>query len=456
MQPIETILESQRARFAGGTTREPAFRRRQLDLLQAAIRRNETAILEALHQDLGKSSYEAYITEVGLVLEEIAYLRANLRRLDRPRSVRTPMTLLPARSRVYREPYGVALILSPWNYPFQLAMTPLAGALAAGNCAVLKLSDDAPHTSEVIKRLLAACFPEDYVAVRTGGRVENRSLLAQRFDTIFFTGSVPVGRFVMEQAAKHLTPVTLELGGKSPCIVDETADLELAARRIVWGKFINAGQTCVAPDYLLVHESVRDRLTDLMRQCIRSFYGDQPHNNPQYPRIVSRRHFDRLLTLLGRGRIAHGGMSDADSLRIEPTLLANVTWDDPVMQEEIFAPILPVLTFRTLAEAEALIGSRPKPLALYLFTRSRANERHVIQHVSYGGGCVNDTLLHLANPHMPFGGVGESGMGGYHGEASYRTFSREKSMLHGGGRMDNPLRYPHHWHRFKLMKRLMR
>ncbi len=455
MQDIITTLELQRHYFAGGKTKHISHRLELLKRLEHSIIKHETDIMEALRKDLNKSSFEAYATEIGMVLEEIRFVSKNLRGWARPRQVRTPITNFPSVSRIYSEPFGVVLIMSPWNYPFQLAISPLAGAIAAGNCAIVKPSNYSPNTSAVIELILSETFPKEYVAVIQGGREANQSLLEQKFDYIFFTGSVAVGKTVMRAASEHLTPVTLELGGKSPCIVDETANLELAARRIVWGKFLNSGQTCVAPDYLLVHHSVKAALLDRMKKYIHQFYGEDASMNESFPKIINEKHFDRLLGLMKNESIVIGGTSSRERNQISPTILDHINWDSPVMAEEIFGPILPVLEFKNLNEVITMVNNQPKPLALYYFTTKKENERRIIGSISYGGGCINDTIMHLATSHLPFGGVGNSGMGRYHGKDSFDTFSHKKSVLKKANWLDVPLRYPPYKNHLKTLKRLM-
>ena len=362
---------------------------------------------------------------------------------------------LPGSCRVLSEPYGVALIMSPWNYPFQLTIAPLIGAISAGNCAVVKPSAYSAATSALLKRMGDELFESSYIAVVEGGRKENAGLLEQAFDFIFFTGSPSVGRLVMEKASAHLTPVSLELGGKSPVIVDETADISLTARRLAWGKCVNAGQTCVAPDYVLVHHSRQEELVEKLIAELRMRYTSAPLMNPDWPKIINQRHFDRLVGLMQSGVISHGGQIDPDARRIAPTLLTDVEWDSPIMQEEIFGPLLPILPYRKLDEAIARIRQKPKPLALYVFTQSKAVEEKVLGEVSFGGGCVNDTILHLATPYMPFGGVGESGMGGYHGRFSFDTFSHQKSILKRFAWPDVPLRYAPYKDKMKWIQKIM-
>ena len=436
------ILEEQRAWFDGGHTLPMAARLEALDRLERAILRHEQDLYRALKTDLGKSQMEAYMCEVGLTLSELRYVRKHTRAWSRDRRVLTPLAQFPAKSFTVQEPYGVVLILSPWNYPVLLTLEPLIGALAAGNCCVVKPSAYSPATSAVLAELLREAFPPEHVAVVEGGRQENQGLLAQKFDYIFFTGSVSVGREVMSKAAVHLTPVTLELGGKSPCIIDERADLTLAARRVVFGKYLNCGQTCVAPDYVLAHRKVKDAFVEKVRQEIVRMYGAHPLESPDYGKIINRKHFDRLLGLLDREKLVFGGESDPETLRIAPSVLDGVTPEDPVMGEEIFGPILPVLTVDSMEEALAFVKARPKPLALYLFTADKALERRFLERASFGGGCINDTIIHLATSRMGFGGVGESGMGAYHGRKSFQTFSHEKSIVKKSTWLDLPMRYP--------------
>lgn len=405
------------------------FRIQALNKLQDAIGKHEKDLLTALRKDLNKSEAEAYSSEIKIVLEEIRFTLENLSPWMAPKQVDTPSFLGDATSVIYPEPYGVALIISPWNYPFQLAVAPLVGAMAAGNCAVLKPSEFTPETSRMLARLVQENFPEEYIAVVEGEVEASTALLREKFDTIFFTGSTPVGKVVMEAAAKHLTPVTLELGGKSPCIVHGDADLESAAKRIARGKFLNAGQTCVAPDYLLVQREVKDAFLAELKAAIHALYGEDITRNPDFPRIVSEKHFNRLSSFLSDGELVFGGRTDASRLFIEPTILDSITWEDPVMRDEIFGPILPVLVYDDLTEALDKITSRPKPLALYVFSENTEVQDRILGSVSFGGGCVNETLAHLTSPFLPFGGVGESGMGSYHGQGSFDTFSHKKSIL---------------------------
>lgn len=437
---IETIVQSQHTFFASGRTLEVSFRIESLDRLARAIDQYEERILSALQQDLQKSHFEGYMTEIGMVKSELAFVRKRLRRWAKPRRVKTPLAQYPAKSFVLSEPYGPVLIMAPWNYPFQLCLEPLIGALAAGNCAVVKPSAYAPHTAAVLQSLIESCFAPEHVAVVTGGREENLALLDQPFQFIFFTGGVTVGKLVMSKAAERLTPVCLELGGKSPCLVDATADVKLAAKRIVFGKCLNAGQTCVAPDYVLVDAAVKDEFCRHAQHYIERFYTKDPLSNPAYPKIINHKHFLRLVQLMQSGRVLFGGHSNAHD-QIEPTLLDNVSPDAPLMTEEIFGPLLPILPFTDREQAVAFVKARPKPLALYLFTSDKHFERRVLSAVPFGGGCVNDTIIHLATSRMGFGGVGPSGMGRYHGKHSFDTFSHHKSIVRKATWLDLPVRY---------------
>ncbi len=438
---IQKIVEKQRAYFATGATRPVAFRLDALKRLEAAIKDREEQLHQALKQDLNKSGFESYMTETGLTLSELTYMRKHLKSYCRRDGRLTPMSQFHGKSFVLREPYGVVLIMSPWNYPFMLCMEPLVGAIAAGNCCILKPSAYAPATSAAIRELVESVFPPEYVAVVEGGRAENTALLEQRFDYIFFTGGVTVGKLVMEKASRYLTPVTLELGGKSPCIIDRTADLKVAAKRLAFGKYLNGGQTCVAPDYLLIQEEVKETFLGYFEKTVREMFGEKPLKNPDYPKIINQKHFDRLTGLMKSGKLRMGGETDPETLQIAPAVLDQVTPEDPVMQEEIFGPILPVLTFREIGEAEQFVREREKPLACYIFTRDKAVERRLLGSLSFGGGCVNDTIIHLATSRMGFGGVGNSGMGSYHGRKSFETFSHEKSIVKKYNWIDLPIRY---------------
>lgn len=438
---ISETVAKQREFFDTGATLPYQWRAEALDTLEHVIVDGEDEINAALKEDLGKSVFESYMAEVGMTLSELRFVRKHLKRWMREKRVSTPLAQFPSRSFTIAEPYGMALVMSPWNYPFMLCMEPLVGAIAAGNCAVLKPSNYAKATSAVIRKLVAAAFPPEFVTTIEGGRRENQELLDQRFDYIFFTGGVQVGKLVMEKAAQNLTPVSLELGGKSPCIVDESANLSLAAKRLVFGKFLNCGQTCVAPDYVLVHESARDAFVDKVLYWTKRMYGEHPLENSAYGKMINEKHFQRVLGLITPDKVALGGGADADTLRIEPTVLADVELTDAVMGQEIFGPVLPVLTYSTRENLLQTIHSFNKPLALYLFTTSKAMERWVLRNISFGGGCVNDTITHLATSQMGFGGVGGSGMGSYHGQQSFETFSHRKSIMRKANWMDVPVRY---------------
>ncbi|MFE5470517.1 aldehyde dehydrogenase [Bacillus safensis] len=429
---------------------------RILQDLKAAIKQHEKDILQALAHDLHKSEQEAYTTEIGMVYEEINHTIKHLHKWAKPTRAKTPLTHIGSKSMIIKEPYGSVLIIAPWNYPFQLALSPLVGAISAGNAVILKPSELTPAVSQVISTIIKRVFQEDHAAVVEGGIDVSTELLKLPFDYIFFTGSVAVGKVVMEAAAKHLTPVTLELGGKSPCIVMPDADIKLAAKRITFGKFTNAGQTCIAPDYLLVHESIKEELLREMTACIRDFYGEHPEKHPHFGKNVSQRHFDRLTQFLSNGTIVTGGQRNEQELKIAPTILDHITWEDPVMQEEIFGPILPVMTFDSLHEAVHMIKARPKPLALYLFTTSKETESYILDNLSFGGGCINDTLMHVATPYLPFGGVGESGMGRYHGKDSFFTFTHEKSVLRQTNRFDLSFRYPNAKNGLDLVRKFLK
>ena len=438
---LESLVEKQRAYFAEGKTLPIEGRIRALNRLEQAIKNREEELCRALKADLGKSRIESYMCEVGLTLSELGYVKRHLRSWSRDKRVRTPLAQFHARSFTVQEPYGVVLVMSPWNYPVLLTLEPLIGALAAGNCCVVKPSAYSPETSAVMASILREIFPEEYVAVVEGGRQENQGLLAQRFDYIFFTGGVNVGKLVMEKASAHLTPVTLELGGKSPCVIDESANLKLAARRLAFGKYLNCGQTCVAPDYVLVHEKVKERFLEYVKEEITHMYGRKPLENPDYGKIINRKHFDRLLGLIDESKLVFGGESSEETLQIAPSVLDRVTPEDAVMQEELFGPLLPLLTVRSMDEALAFVNARPKPLAFYIFTQNKSVEQMFLRRASFGGGCVNDTIIHLATSAMGFGGVGNSGMGSYHGKKSFETFSHEKSIVKKYTWLDLPMRY---------------
>lgn len=438
---IQELVKQQRRYYRSGATRSIQQRKDALRRLRKGILKYEDAIHEALYKDLHKAKMESYMSEVGMVLAELHMQLRHLEQWAKPKRVKTPLAQFPAKSFISPEPYGVVLVMAPWNYPFQLCMEPLIGALATGNTVILKPSAYAKATSAVLAKLLQDCFDERYVAVVEGGRKENTELLNQRFDYIFFTGGVTVGKIVMEKASRFLTPVTLELGGKSPCIVDESANLKLAARRIAFGKFLNAGQTCVAPDYVFVQASVQKEFLAYLQQALQQFFGKDALRDPQYPSIINEKHYQRLIQLMQSGDVCIGGQSCQDTLQIAPTVLENVLLDAPVMQEEIFGPLLPVLSYDNLQEVIAYIQEQERPLALYLFTRQKAVEERILQTCSFGGGCMNDTIIHLATSEMGFGGVGQSGMGSYHGYASFQTFSHFRSIVKKANWLDLPMRY---------------
>ena len=440
-QTIRQRISTQRDFFATGATLPLSFRLKQLEQLKLALKRHEQDLYTALKADLGKSRMESYMCEIGLTLSELTWMQKHLPKLVRCKTVPTPLAQFAAKSFRTPSPYGTVLIMSPWNYPVLLTLEPLIDALAAGNTVILKPSAYAPHTSQILSQLLKECYPPEYVTMITGGREENQALLNQRFDKIFFTGGKTVGKDVLRHAAEYLTPVTLELGGKSPCIVDSTAKISLTARRIVFGKYLNCGQTCVAPDYILCAASIRDQLLQALEKEIHRQFGKQPLQNPDYGKIINEKHFHRLQNLIAADKLVCGGESDPSALRIAPTILKDVTWDDPVMGEEIFGPLLPVITYCTLDEAIARINSMECPLALYLFSKKKENIEKVTAKCQFGGGCVNDTIIHLATPYMGFGGCGESGMGSYHGKDGFETFSHTKSIVDKKTWIDLPVRY---------------
>ena len=438
---ITQLVEKQRRYFYSGATLDVSARIRALDTLKAAIQKYEPEINAAIHEDLGKSSFESYMCETGLVLSEISYMRRHIRSLAKEKTVWTPLAQFASRSYKKPSPYGVVLIMSPWNYPFLLTMDPLVDAIAAGNTAILKPSAYSPATGRIISRIIKECFDEAFVSVVTGGRAENTCLLQEHFDYIFFTGSQTVGKEVMKQASAHLTPVTLELGGKSPCLVEKSADLRLAARRIVFGKYLNCGQTCVAPDYLYCDREIKDALVaEIKKEIIRQF-GEEPLKNSDYGKIINEQHFERILKLIDPDKTLHGGRHDRQSLRIEPTVMDDVTFEDAVMQEEIFGPVLPVLTYDSLEEAICRINALPHPLALYIFAKNKKAAGEITSRCGFGGGCINDTIIHLATSEMGFGGFGESGMGSYHGKEGFHTFSHYKSIVDKKLWLDLPMRY---------------
>ena len=440
-QEIRCIVDGQRSFFLTGNTLDVEFRIQSLQKLKAFILKYESEIHAAIQKDLGKSNFESYMCETGLTLSEISYMLKHVRSFAKEKRVHTPLAQFHSKSYRKPSPHGVVLIMSPWNYPFLLTIEPLVDAIAAGNTAVIKPSAYSPNTSAVIYRMISECFSPEYVSVITGGRAENTCLLGEKFDYIFFTGSQSVGKEVMRKAAEHLTPVTLELGGKSPCIVEKSANLKLAARRIVFGKYLNCGQTCVAPDYIYCDTSVKDALLKELRHQIRKQFGKQPLNNVNYGKIINEKHFQRICSLIDPSKVVVGGETNQERLQIAPTVMDHVTFQDAVMGQEIFGPVLPVLTYQTLDEAISQIQSMPHPLALYLFTSDQTIAQKVTSRCGFGGGCINDTIIHLATSEMGFGGFGESGMGSYHGKDGFDTFSHYKSIVDKKTWLDLPMRY---------------
>lgn len=438
---IKSIVRKQRDFFYSGKTLDIAYRKNAIKKLRSYIQKNEKRINEAIKKDLGKSNFESYMCETGLTLSEISYMLRHISGFAKEKNVHTPIAQFHSRSYRKPSPYGVVLIMSPWNYPFLLTLDPLVDALAAGNTAVIKPSAYSPFTSAIIKEMVEECFDSEYVAVITGGRSENTCLLNEHFDYIFFTGSQAVGKEVMKSASQHLTPVTLELGGKSPCIIDKTANIKLAAKRIVFGKYLNCGQTCVAPDYILCDASIKDDLIQEIKKQITRQFTEHPLTNEDYGKIINQKHFDRICGLIDSSKVVHGGKSNPDTLKIEPTVMDNVTYDDKVMSEEIFGPVLPIITFDDIDMIIHKINSMPHPLALYLFSGNKANIKKITSRVGFGGGCINDTIIHLATSEMGFGGFGESGMGSYHGRDGFNTFSHYKSIVDKKTWIDLPMRY---------------
>jgi aldehyde dehydrogenase (NAD+) len=439
---IIEIMDNHRKYFETGITRDVEFRLQQLVKLKQMLRRNEDVLIQALQMELHKSAYEAFSTEIGILYGDINFIIKNLKKWVKPQKVKTPLVLFGTRSYVRAEPYGTALIIAPFNYPVNLVFEPLIGAIAAGNCSVIKPSELTPGVSRIIALMIKETFDEAYIRVIEGKQDITSMLINSPFDYIFFTGSQRVGKIVMEAAARRLTPVTLELGGKNPCIVDETADINSAARKIAWGKFSNAGQICVAPDYLVVHRQVKARLLDSLKKYLKDFYGDDPSGSEDFGRIINEAHTERLRQLIDHSKVVVGGDYDIKQKYIAPTILDGVEWNDRIMEEEIFGPILPVLEYENLDEVISQIKNKQKPLALYIFTRDKIAGKKIIENISYGGGCINDVLVHVGNPYLPFGGVGTSGIGSYHGKRSFDTFSHMKSILERKMSMESDIMYP--------------
>lgn len=456
MEYIKLILNKQRAFFNLNSTKDISFRKEQLKKLNKVIVDHEKDIINALNKDLGKSEFESYSTEIGMVLSEISYALKHIDNWTKVEKVKTPMTNFKSKSYIYPEPYGNVLIISPWNYPFQLTLLPLVGAVAAGNTAIIKPSSSSIHTSKIMEKIINENFPEEFIHVLDAKSKESRKVLDEKFDYIFYTGSPSVGKMVMKKAAENLTPITLELGGKSPCIVDKEGDLELFAKRITWGKLLNSGQTCVAPDYLYVHKDIKEEFIKYLIKYIEEFYGKDMENNEDYVRIINEKHFNRLNNLIDRDKVIYGGNSDLEKLYIEPTIMDNVNWNDKVMAEEIFGPIFPILEYDSIVKVIEEIKKRPRPLALYIFSTNEKIIDKVINNISFGGGCINDTIMHLTNPNMPFGGIGNSGMGSYHGKYSFDTFTHYKSISNKSLSPDIEMRYPPYKGNLKWVKRFMK
>lgn len=455
-QEIAGIVAAQKLFFKEGTTLPIAFRLRQLKALRELIKQNEGLITQALQQDLGKSAFESYATEIGIVLEELGVFIRKTTKWAQPKSVSNPIAAFPSRSFIHAEPRGVCLIIAPWNYPFQLAIAPLVAAIAAGNCAIIKPSELSTATASVMQNLINKAFDSNYIHVITGDAAVSQELLKQAFDMFFFTGSPRVGKIVMKAAAEQLIPVVLELGGKSPVVVDSSVDIKLAARRIMWGKSINAGQTCIAPDYVLAEKSIANELIEAMKAASIAMFGDHPQQSPDYPRIINEANVIRLKQMLGHGRVAFGGEADLADRFIPLTVLTEPDLNAALMQEEIFGPLLPVVTFEKLEEALQLIGSKPKPLALYVFSKNRKAIRTILSKVSAGGVTINDTIMHFTNGSLPFGGAGYSGIGSYHGKAGFEAFSHLKPIMKRATWLDIPLRYPPFGNKLQLVKTILK
>lgn len=452
---VKNLVNQQRAYFHSGATRSVSFRLEQLAILRKAIQQYEADITDALKADFNKPEFEAYTTEIGFVLEEIGVMQKNLKSWATPKMVGTALGNLPARSYIYPDPYGVTLVIGAWNYPFQLTIGPLIGAIGAGNTAILKPSRVAANTYEVIEKMIRQYFDPRYLAC-LDIHTDNNEMLEQQYDYIFFTGGIQVGKIIAKAAAEHLTPTTLELGGKSPCIVDETASLEVTARRIVWGKYMNAGQTCVAPDYLLVHEKVKDKLFQHMKNVVKEFYGDNPAASSDYAHIINAKHYERLAEMIQGGTIVFGGKTDAAKKYIAPTLITDIDFDHPLMDDEIFGPILPAFTFKTLDEALGVVRRYEKPLAFYIFSNNYNNQQRCMNEVQFGGGCINDVVAHLLNPELPFGGIGGSGSGAYHGKYTFDTFTHYKGVMNKVTWPDIPLRYPPYNGKLGIIKQIIK
>ena len=449
---ILEIINKQKEFFNNGNTLNINFRLEQLKILRKAVIEFQPQIFDALDKDLNKSNFESYETEVGLILDEIRFCIKHLKKWAKPKKVKTSLVNQPGKSSIYYEPYGISLIISPWNYPFQLLISPLIGAISAGNCTILKPSELAENTSIIIKQMISKIFNDEYITVIEGGIETNKFLLEQQWDFIFFTGSIQVGKIVMSACSKYLTPFILELGGKNPTIVTNNANLDIAAKKITWGKFINAGQTCNAPDYLLVHKSVKLKLINYLKKYITEFYGKNPLDSIDYPKIINKNHFERLSNLMKKGNIIFGGYLDQEKNKISPTLLDNITLNDPIMKEEIFGPLLPIIEFQNIEDIFNIIKNNPNPLCFYLFTNNKKIEKEIVKRLKAGGCTINDTIMHIVGPYIPFGGINTSGIGRYHGKASFKAFSNQKGILKKFNFFDNPLRYPPYKDKLKYLK----
>jgi len=455
-EKIKNIANEQKDFFATNKTKDISFRLKQLEILKKAIEANEDKIIKAVKADLGRNETEAYISEIAPVLSEIDYAVKNIKKWAKAKKVKTPFILFPAKSYVYPEPYGTVLIISPWNYPFQLSLSPLVGAIVSGNCAVIKPSELAPNSARIITDIVGNNFVHSYISAVEGGVDETQELLSQKFDYIFFTGGTRVGKIIMAKAAENLTPVALELGGKSPCIVDKDIDIKIAARRIVWGKYFNAGQTCTAPDYLLAHKSIKAKLLDEIKKNIEEFYGKDPIKSYDYARIINERHFDRLSELLKEGNIIAGGKASRANRYIAPTVIDNISWDYKIMQDEIFGPILPVIEYENLDDIIKIINNRPKPLALYFFSKDKARQIKIVEEISAGGVSINDIMAHIQNMALPFGGVGDSGIGAYHGKASFDIFTHYKSVCKRMFIAEPKIKFPPYKTPLKYLKKIIK
>ncbi|RDY24650.1 aldehyde dehydrogenase [Romboutsia maritimum] len=454
---IDKVLENQKIYFESQKTKNIDFRIRQLDILKMAIEDYEDKIIKAVKLDFNKCEFETYETEIGFVLSEIKYVRNKIKRWSKSKKVKGSLLTPGSKTYIYNQPYGVSLIISPWNYPFQLCISPLIGSIIGGNCCIVKPSELSPNTSKIIKEMIKEYFEEKYICVIEGDIQINQYLLKQKFDYIFFTGSPMVGKIVMKSAADNLIPYTLELGGKSPCIVDESCDIELIAKRIVWGKLLNGGQTCIAPDYIIAHKNIKSRLIDSMIKYIEQFYTSNPLTSKDYTSVINKRHFERIVSLIDYDKVIYGGNLDTQNLKIEPTIMDNVNLEDKIMKEEIFGPLIPVMKFDNTEKLLYIIKQNPNPLALYLFTKNKKFENEILSRVSFGGGCINDTIMHITNPNAPFGGIGNSGIGNYHGKQSFDTFSHKKTVMKNLANIDIKFKYPPYTKKaYKILKIILK